>query len=105
MFKGVTLIEVLVTAAIVAILAAIAVPGYKFYLVTTQEKTVLNLAATIAQEAAVYYVQKDIYPRGIDLSAWQSVDSNSDYTVTLEGQSTIVVTHSSGAVGKVNYKP
>ena len=55
MRKGFTLIEVLVVAVIVAILAAVAIPAYNGYIQSSKEKVSRNTAGTIAAAAAAYY--------------------------------------------------
>ena len=55
MRKGFTLIEVLVVAVIVAILAAVAIPAYNGYIRSSKQKVSLNTAGTIAGAAAAYY--------------------------------------------------
>ena len=54
MRKGFTLIEVLVVAVIVAILAAVAIPAYNAYIRNSKEKVALNFAATVAQSAGTF---------------------------------------------------
>jgi prepilin-type N-terminal cleavage/methylation domain-containing protein len=55
MRKGFTLIEVLVVAVIVAILAAVAIPAYNGYIKTSKERVAKNTAGTIASALAAYY--------------------------------------------------
>jgi len=55
MRKGFTLIEVLVVAVIVAVLAAVAIPAYNGYIKSSKEKVALNTAATVASALATYY--------------------------------------------------
>jgi len=55
MRKGFTLIEVLVVAVIVAILAAVAIPAYNGYIKTSKERVATNTAGTIASALAAYY--------------------------------------------------
>lgn len=62
MRKGFTLIEVLVVAVIVAVLAAVAIPAYNAYIKGSKEKVALNFASTCAQSAAVYYSQSQTVP-------------------------------------------
>lgn len=65
MRKGFTLIEVLVVAVIVAILAAVAIPAYNAYIKGSKEKVALNFAATVAQSAATYYAQSQKAPTAL----------------------------------------
>lgn len=55
MRKGFTLIEVLVVAVIVAILAAVAIPAYNGYIQSSKEKVARNTAGTVAAALAAYY--------------------------------------------------
>lgn len=55
MRKGFTLIEVLVVAVIVAILAAVAIPAYNGYIQTSKERVAKNTAGTVAAALAAYY--------------------------------------------------
>jgi len=68
MRKGFTLIEVLVVAVIVAILAAVAIPAYNAYIRSSKEKVALNFAATVAQSFGTYYSQSMQKPGTADLS-------------------------------------
>lgn len=55
MKKGFTLIEVLVVAVIVAILAAVAIPAYNSYIQSSKENVARNTAGTVAAILAAYY--------------------------------------------------
>jgi prepilin-type N-terminal cleavage/methylation domain-containing protein len=55
MRKGFTLIEVLVVAVIVAILAAVAIPAYSGYIQSSKTRVAQNVAGTIASALAAYY--------------------------------------------------
>lgn len=55
MRKGFTLIEVLVVAVIVAILAAVAIPAYNGYIQSSKERVAKNTAGTVAAALAAYY--------------------------------------------------
>jgi type IV pilus assembly protein PilA len=93
MRKGFTLIEVLVVAVIVAILAAVAIPAYNAYIKGSKEKVALNFAATVAQSAATYYAQSQKAPADIETDL--NVTAPSGYSaaigtasITVEGDGT-----------------
>jgi prepilin-type N-terminal cleavage/methylation domain-containing protein len=52
---GFTLVEVIVTAVIVVILSAVAIPSYRGYLRSAQQSAVNNLATTAAATANANY--------------------------------------------------
>jgi len=54
MRKGFTLIEVLVVAVIVAVLAAVAIPAYNGYIQSSKERVATNTAGTIAAAISAY---------------------------------------------------
>jgi prepilin-type N-terminal cleavage/methylation domain-containing protein len=58
--KGFTLIEAIVTAAIMAILAAVAIPMYAGYINDQRKTTVTNLAETAAAAANSYFRRTNI---------------------------------------------
>jgi len=86
MRKGFTLIEVLVVAVIVAILAAVAIPAYNAYIRNSKEKVALNFAATVAQSAGTYYSQSQVAPSVGALN----VKSPSGYTASIAGTTVTV---------------
>lgn len=104
--KGVTLMELMIVMLVVAVLASIAVPGYRQYVLRThrtEAKTaLLNLAA--AQEK--FYLQNDTYaadsalatapPVGLGLA---DVTENGWYTVAITTASATAFSATATATG------
>ncbi len=55
--KGFTLIEVMVVAVIVAILAAVAIPAYRNYISRSANNVAKNVAGTVAQGVATWIAE------------------------------------------------
>ncbi|MDQ7997139.1 MAG: pilin [Luteibacter sp.] len=60
--KGFTLIELMIVVAIIAILAAIAIPQYQNYIIRTQVSEAMNLADGAKTAVAEFYNNKGTYP-------------------------------------------
>ena len=68
MQKGFTLIELMIVVAIIAILAAIAIPAYQNYLIRSQVSEGVTLADGAETAIAEFYSNHGVFP-GSNLSA------------------------------------
>ena len=62
--QGVTLIELMVTIAILAIIASIAIPAYSGYIITTKKTECLNEIATIQLAEEEHFLDNNEYFSG-----------------------------------------
>jgi prepilin-type N-terminal cleavage/methylation domain-containing protein len=84
-----TLVEVIVVAVIVAILAAVAIPNYMQYLEDTRQAAVEQLAETAAASANSWLRRKGEIPDSADLQLHYDATR---YTVAFNGDTSITVT-------------
>ncbi|MFW5813350.1 MAG: prepilin-type N-terminal cleavage/methylation domain-containing protein, partial [Fibrobacterota bacterium] len=87
--KGFTLIEVIVVAVIVAVLAAVAIPLYNGYIHDTRQDVVDNLAQTAAAAANAYWRKTGAMPTPDQLKLFYD---KSTYKIDIDGTN-VIVTH------------
>ena len=113
MKKGFTLIEVLVVAVIVAVLAAVAIPAYNQYIQGSKEKVCKNTAATIASAAATYYSEYatagnrsaiDNLTTAAAIQTKLSVKTPADYSSAITGGVVTVTYRDNTASGASNWR-
>lgn len=85
--KGFTLVEVIVVAVIVSILAAVAIPNYQQYLEDSRQDAVDNIAETAAAMANSWVRKKGVDPSVTDLDLF--IDTTK-YTVTISSPNVTV---------------
>jgi type IV pilus assembly protein PilE len=93
--RGFTLIELMTTVAILAVLTAIALPAYRGYVQTSREGTLINNIATIEVFQEDYRLRTGNYQPGVYNGApdanltvlgWQPQDNDgTTYTITVAG--------------------
>ena len=94
--KGFTLIELMITVAIVGILAAVALPAYQDYTIRAQVAEALSLASGQKVAIAEYYSNHGVFPTATQLGfagsagkyvAQTEIGENGKITATFGGES------------------
>ncbi|HCR34579.1 MAG TPA: type IV pilin [Stenotrophomonas sp.] len=87
-FGGFTLIELMITVAVVAILAAIAIPSYSEYVLRSRRAQAKADLVEVAQQLERFHTVQNTYA-GMTLPFTQSPrDGTSRYTISLSGNAT-----------------
>ena len=89
--KGITLIEIIVVAVIVGILASVGIPIYSGYIRDQRQTTVNNLAETAAASANSYLRRTGTYPTNVQNNL-QLYYNASQYNVVLVNNGNLSVT-------------
>lgn len=104
--SGFTLIELMIVVAILAILAAIALPAYQDYMARSQVSEGLSLSTSARVGIATYYGQHAAFPpdnEAAGLAPPQSISGQYVASVTVEsGTGMINVAFSSSASSKLH---
>ena len=66
--QGFSLVELLVSTAVIAILAAVAIPAYNGYIITTRENTAIANALSIKPYLEEFYLETGSYIKDSDTS-------------------------------------
>jgi len=103
MQKGFTLIELMIVVAIIAILAAIAIPAYQDYTIRAQVTEGLSLASGSKTAVAEYYQNRGSYPTTNSLAGVADAASifGNFTTLTTIALGTITVTYGNNANAKI----
>jgi len=108
--RGFSLIELMVACAIIAILAAIAIPSYAYYLRQSRRSDAEATLMDIAQREQQYLLDQRVYATNTTtLSTTIPVDVSSYYTVTINAPAvtppvfTVTATPIAGSVQGSDY--
>ena len=93
--KGFSLAELLITTAVIAILAAVAIPTYNSYITNTRENTAIANALSIKPYLEEFYLETGSYIKDSDTSYDRAdLASYFGWSATLDDDWTYVVTAS-----------
>lgn len=114
---GFTLIEVMIVAAIVAILAAIALPSYRVYIERSNRSVAKAALTDVASRQESWYLDRKRYAASLDRLGWSAEplfldrqgtlsaasDAQSIYRVSLQGNPSSLTCPPGGSAGAGGY--
>jgi len=101
---GVTLIELMVTLVIIAILSSVALPAYNDYVKRGKIPVATNNLASMRVKMEQYYQDNRKYPATCDAAGGMPLPPNDDFTYscTLDSSNTNVFTVTAQGTGAMN---
>ena len=101
--KGFTLIELMITVAIVGILAAVALPAYQDYTIRAQASEGMQLSGGVQTAVAEYYANKGAFPPA--MTDINMVDPTGKYVSSVDqAAGVITITYGANANTKISGK-
>ena len=102
--KGFTLIELMIVVAIIAILAAIALPAYQDYVARSQVSEAMSLASGAKTAVTEYYADRGTWPANNAAAGLSAAASISGKYVRTVGVANNVITATFRGAGSVSNK-
>lgn len=107
--KGFTLLELMITVAIVAILAAVAIPAYNGYINTAKMSEAHNNLAALRLAEEEFFLENNRYFTGADHNAintasgglWERTGTNFSYLVSSTSVTSTWSAKATGTVGSI----